>query len=202
MRSMSSRLLTVDHMIPANSRFVGRDHELQLILSQYQVTREGSARVVLLVGELGIGKTRLLDEVAARALHNGAIVLRGEASDSEGMPPYLPFLEALGRYIRATPLDQLREQVGIAPQVLASILPELTGRLGELPAAYTLPPEQKRLRLYEAIGSFLELISTSHPLVLTLDDLQWADSASLDLLCHIIRHQPKAKLLVVGSYRE
>src|SRR6266566_6831830 len=202
MRSKSPRLLTVDLMIPAKSQFVGREHELRLIWSQYKAAGDGNARVVLLVGELGIGKTRLLNEVAYRAMHDGATVLRGEASDSEGMPPYLPFLEALGRYIRATPLDQLREQVGAAPLILASILPELTGRLGELPAASSLPSDQNRLRLYEAIGSFLEVISTSHPLVLTLDDLQWADSASLDLLCHIIRYQPKTKLLVVGSYRE
>ena len=166
MRSMYPRLLEVNHLIPAHSQFVDRQHELGLIWSQYKAAKDGSAKVVLLVGELGIGKTRLLDEVAYRALHDGAIVLRGEASDFEGMPPYLPFLEALGQYIRATPLDQLREQVGVAPQVMASILPELTGRLGELPANYLLLPEQKRLRLYEAIGSFLEAISASHPLVL------------------------------------
>lgn len=201
MRSMPHRSV-VDGMIPARSPLVGRKDELQLIWSQYRIAMNGNARVVLLAGELGIGKTRLLDEIADRALPEGATVLQGEASDSEGMPAYLPFLIALGRYIRAIPLDQLREQVSVAPQILASILPEISGRLGELPATYSLPQEQKRFRLYEAIGSFLEAISTSRPLLLTLDDLQWADSASLNLLCHIIRYQPEAKLLVVGSYRE
>lgn len=201
MRSMPHRSV-VDGMIPARSPLVGRKDELQLIWSQYRIAMNGNARVVLLAGELGIGKTRLLDEIADRALPEGATVLQGEASDSEGMPAYLPFLIALGRYIRAIPLDRLREQVSVAPQILASILPEISGRLGELPATYSLPQEQKRFRLYEAIGSFLEAISTSRPLLLTLDDLQWADSASLNLLCHIIRYQPEAKLLVVGSYRE
>jgi len=143
-----------------------------------------------------------LDEFVTLAADDGATILRGSASDFEGMPPYLPFLEALGQYIRLTPLDRLREQVATGHQILASILPELATRLGELPAAYQIPPEQARLRLYEAIGSFLEAISTSNVLVLTLDDLHLADNASLDLLCYIMRHQSKARLLVLGTYHE
>lgn len=193
----------VDHELSSTSQFIGRYHELTLIWKQFEAARSMRARVVLLVGPLGIGKTRLLDEVAERAVQDGATVLRGGASESEGMPPYLPFLEALGQYIRVTPPDQLREQVAVAPQILASILPELAARLdGEFPVAYPLPPEQTRLRLYEAVGAFLESISAPHGLVLMLDDLHWADTASLDLLCHIARHHAKTRLLVLGTYRE
>jgi predicted ATPase len=118
------------------------------------------------------------------------------------MPPYLPFLEALGQHIREAPLDKLREQLELAPQILASILPELAARLGELPSAYPLPPEQMRLRLYEAVGSFLEKIGACQTLVLALDDLHWADSASLDLLFHVVRAQSAARLLILGTCRE
>jgi len=155
-----------------------------------------------MAGELGIGKTRLLDEVATRAMQDGAIVLRGSASESEGMPPYLPFLEALGRYIRTTPLDELHKQISGVPQALASILPELAVRLGQLPVSYPSPPEQARLRLYEAVGIFLEAISVPRVLVLALDDLHWADTASLDLLCYIVRQRSNAKLLVLCTCRE
>jgi len=155
-----------------------------------------------MVGELGIGKTRLLDEVATRTIQDGAIVLRGSASESEGMPPYLPFLEALGRYIRTTPLNELHKQISVQPQALASILPELAVRLGQLPVSYPSPPEQARLRLYEAVGTFLKAISAPQVLVLTIDDLQWADAASLNLLCHIVRQQSHAKLLVLSTCRE
>src|SRR6266702_7049567 len=181
---------------------VGRQRELTLVMNQYEAARHGQVQVVLLAGDPGIGKTRLLDEIARRTAQDGATILRGGASEAEGMPPYLPFVEALGRYIQATPLDLLRTQVAATPQVLATLLPELITRLGEPPASAPLPPEQARFRLYEAIGMFLADIGTPHALVLTLDDLQWADTASLDLLCHVARHQPNAHLLVVGAYRE
>lgn len=184
------------------SAIVGRQRELALVMDQYKVAKHGQAHVVLLAGDPGIGKTRLLNEIARRTAQDGAIVLQGGASEAEGMPPYLPFVEALGRYIQTDPLDLLRTQVASAPQVLATLLPELITRLGELPASAPLPPEQARFRLYEAIGMFLQAIGAPHALVLILDDLQWADTASLDLLCHVVRHQPDAHLLVVGAYRE
>src|SRR5258708_9148158 len=181
---------------------VGRQRELTLVMNQYEAARQGQAHVVLLAGDPGIGKTRLRDEIARRTAQAGAIILRGGASEAEGMPPYLPFVEALGRYIQATPLDLLRTQVAAAAQALTTLLPELLTRLGELPVSPPLPPEQVRFRLYEAIGMFLAAIGAPHALVLTLDDLQWADTASLDLLCPVVRRQPNAHLLVVGAYRE
>ena len=197
------KLLTADHIASSVvPHIVGRQRELTLLRNQYEAARSGYARVALLVGEPGIGKTRLLDEFAVRAIENGAIVLRGGASEAEGMPPYLPFIEALGQYIRITPLNKLPKQIAVIPQILTSILPELSARLDEVPVAYSLLPEQTRLRLYEAVGMFLEAISISQVLVLTLDDLHWADTSSLDLLCYIAQHHSKAKLFIVGTYRE
>src|SRR5216683_5752047 len=104
---------------------VGRQRELDSLWNQFEQSMTGRLRVALVAGEPGIGKTRLLREVARRAEQAGAPVLRGGASEAEGMPPYLPFLEALGKHIRVTPLDQLHEQVARAPEILASLLPEL-----------------------------------------------------------------------------
>jgi len=171
-------------------------------MSHYEAAKGGHAHVVLLAGEPGIGKTRLLDEIALRTAQQGAIVLRGGASEAEGMPPYLPFLEALSSYIQDAPLDRLREQVAAASPVLTSILPELTVRLGDLAVPHSLPPEQARFRLYEAVGTFLQSIGLSHVLILLFDDLHWADTASLDLVCHLARRQSRAHLLVVGAYRD
>ena len=77
---------------PRTSPFIGRHEELTRVMNCYAAAREGQAHVVLVAGEPGIGKTRLLDEIAARAAHDGAIVLCGGASEAEGMPPFLPFL--------------------------------------------------------------------------------------------------------------
>ena len=207
MRSEATRAQKATTVTPLSSSLrimplVGRLREVARVMDAYDLTKEGSARVVLVAGEPGIGRTRLLDEIELRAIGDGAVVLRGGSSQAEGMPPYLPFLEALGRYIQITPLDLLREQVAAAPQVLASLFPGLAMRLGTPGVPPASPPEQARLRFYEAIGTFLEAIGTPHALVLMLDDLQWADSASLDLLCHLVRCQSHAHLLLVGAYRE
>ena len=193
-------------------QITGREHELAALWAQFEVACEGQVRVTLLVGEPGIGKTRLLDELSARARHAGSIVLRGGTSEAEGMPPYLPFLEALGQHIQTAPVEQLREQAGPGVVALATLLPELTSRLGELAPTFPLPAEQARVRLYEAVGAFLAAIAGATPtqqqanckpgLILILDDLHWADAASLDLLCNIARRQPTARLLILGAYQE
>ena len=191
-------LLSVSPSTP----IVGRQRELKLMMKLYGAAKEMQAHVVLLTGEPGIGKTRLLDEVALQAAQDGAVILHGRASEAEGMPPFLPFLEAIGRYIRMVPQDELGTQVAAVPQILASLLPELADHLIDLRIPQPLPPEQTRFRLYEAIAIFLEAISTPDPLVLALDDLHWADTASLDLLCYLSHYQSNTRLFIVGAYRE
>lgn len=189
-----------------NSRpaLVGRQQEAALLWSRFETAIGGRCDVTCVTGEPGIGKTRLLEEMAARAARTGAVVLWGGVSAVEGMPPYLPFLEALGQYIQATAPDRLRDQVGPAASILVTILPELAVRLSEFPGGYSLPAEQARLRLFEAVGGFLMAIAASAPggLLLVLDDLQWADATSLDLLCHVARRCVGARVLILGAYRE
>ena len=187
---------------PGSQRvLVGRHRELHTLWSQFEKTTAGCLHVTMVAGEPGIGKTRLLHAVAERVEQVGGLVLRGGASEAEGMPPYLPFLEALGGYIRTAPLEQLRTQADSIAPILATILPELPLRLGELAPSYPLPPEQTRLRLYEAVGMFLAAIAVKNPLLLLLDDLHWADTATLDLLCHLAQHQAVSRLCILGAYR-
>jgi predicted ATPase/DNA-binding CsgD family transcriptional regulator len=185
----------------ARLALVGRRRESDALWTRFEAAATGRTGVVLIAGEPGIGKTRLLDAFAMRATSTGARVLCGGASEAAGMPPYLPFLEALGQHVRATSPDELRIQAGDIVGILASILPELAARLGDAARSYPLPPEQARLRLFEAVSAFLATLANERPLALIVDDLQWADSATLDLLTYIARHQRAAPLLLVGAYR-
>lgn len=180
---------------------IGRERELAQVWEQLGIALRSRARVVVVTGDPGIGKTRLLTEVAARAAHAGLAVLHGGASEAAGMPPYLPFLEALGHHIHTIPAGVLCEQAGSDATILTSLFPELTARLETLPAAYTLPADQARLRLYQAVSAFLAAIAADDGLVLIFDDLQWADSSSLDLIAHVIRQQPTARLLFLIACR-
>ena len=149
--------------VQKQSPLTGRQHELHQLWDLFEASTTGRTHVVFLSGEPGIGKSRLLQEIALRAKEVDARVLHGGASEAEGMPPYLPFLEALGSYIRVAPLEQLREQAGSVAPVLATILPELTVALGELPGNYPLPADQARLRLFEAVGMFLSDVIVHGP---------------------------------------
>lgn len=181
--------------------FIGRQREQDLLSREFLKTLSGQTHVGLIAGEPGIGKTRLLTQFAEGAEKDGTLILQGLSSETEGMPPYLPFLEALGSYIRAAPLALLRKQIEAQAPALAPLFPEITQRLGNLAAAYALPAEQARFRLYEAIALFFSNLCESQPVLLLLDDLQWADSASLDLLGYLVRHQPHLRLFVLGGMR-
>lgn len=180
---------------------VGRRAEIAILNEGLHAAAQEQLAVALLTGEPGIGKTRLMETLAQRARGDGFAVLRGGAFEAEGMPPYLPFLEALGEHLRRTPPQQLRAELGPYGGILSAILPEIAAQLGELPMPQGLPPEQARMRLYEAVAAFLAGIAATAPLLLILDDLQWADPASLDLLRYVARRQRQCRLCIVGAIR-
>jgi predicted ATPase len=109
---------------------VGRGRDLATVVERLTAAGRGELGVVLLSGEPGVGKTRLLTEVAEHALSQGWQVLVGQAFDSEGMPPYLPFLEALREHVQACPVDDLRTQLGDSAADVALVLPHRTGADG------------------------------------------------------------------------
>ena len=182
---------------------LGRSTEFERLCQYWINTLRGVGGVVCLTGEPGIGKTHLIEALATQAVTQGAIALWGGATDMAGMPPYLPFLQALGDYIRKAPLDMLHAHTLRTAPVLSTLFPELALRQGDAGHNYTVPPEQGKLRLYEAISALLQSIALTQPLLLILDDLHWAEPATLDLLCHIAQtmtHNPM-RMLVLGSYQ-
>src|SRR5687768_15496843 len=101
-------MMSQAHRRASPNPFVGRARELAILVDRLRTAKPGDEPVVLISGEPGIGKTRLLGEAAAHAKSEGWRVLLGHAYDSEGMPPYLPFIEALQDYVRVCPPDDLR----------------------------------------------------------------------------------------------
>jgi transcriptional regulator with XRE-family HTH domain len=165
--------------------FVGRKHELSLLTERLASAREGRGRLVLVAGEPGMGKTRLVFELAQRARSEGWQVLSGRAYDSDGMPPYFPLAEALRAYVRACRSKELRTRLGRNAADVALVVPEVRDRLPDMPAAPAGIDEYGRYRVFESVSEFVLAIARFAPgagLLLCLDDLHWGDQSTLLLL--------------------
>ncbi|MEA2187265.1 MAG: hypothetical protein QOK16_2276 [Solirubrobacteraceae bacterium] len=181
--------------------FVGRTADLETLADVYALAAGGSRRLVLLSGEPGIGKTRLAAEFALRAHEEGAIVLYGRC-DEEGLLAQQPFVEALRHYVSACPVQELAGRLQTLSGELRRIVPELAERIPDLAEPLAGDPEGARSRLFEAVSSLLCEAAQSTPVVLVLDDLHWADQATLLLLKYLARYPRQARLMVLGTYRE
>ena len=200
---------TVTTVIPPPSRLesgpmigvIGRDTEAALLTDAFKRVSAGDGRELVLVsGEAGIGKTTLASKVARMGIETGAVVLLGRCDEDLGAP-YGPFVEALSHYTTHAPEDALRSHVRSFGAELAKIVPALRQRLGELPPPQSADPETERYLLYNAVVGLLAQVSQELPLVLVLDDLQWADKPSLQLLRHVVANTIPLRLLIVGTYR-
>jgi class 3 adenylate cyclase len=180
---------------------IGRAVELVALERRWEEARGGRAGVAMLVGEPGIGKTRLATEFCRAAYADGALVLLGRCYE-ESLVPYQSFVEALRHYVSETPLDELRLQLGAHRATLARLVPELADAgAQDLAGSSSESPEREQFRLFEAVASLLRAVAEEHPLILVLDDLQWADAPTLLLLRHVVRATEGASFLILGTYR-
>src|SRR2546421_160285 len=180
---------------------VGRAAALSQLVGSFQQARQGRPQVVLLVGEAGIGKTRLATEFVAWVKAQGADVLSGQAFEMGGRLPYQPLVEALRERLEdENAPEDLLDDLWLAE--LSRLLPELRVRYPDLPA----PTEDEltaKLRLFEAVARLVDALGQRAPLVLLLDDLHWVDGASLDLLRYLGRHWKAhgSRVLLLGTIR-
>ncbi len=185
-------------MTPQRQPLVGRDRELEVLAERLDEVGSGRARFVFVTGEPGIGKTSLLLELLARADDRGWLALGGGAAEFERELPFGLVVDALDEYLAS--LD---------PRAFSHLAAEdLSELAGVFPALRSLDPGSRhpttaaeRFRVHHALRDLVERLAAQQPLVLMLDDLHWADAASLELISYLLRHPPRAPVLLAATFR-
>ena len=191
-------------ILPSSARtpFVARGTERPRLVRAVEQAREGRGGLVLVAGEAGVGKTRLIEEATAEAQRLGMRVLAGHCVDQQGAPPYLPTIEHIEEAARQVTPEVLRQALGENAPEIAKLMPELRVRFADIPEPVALPPDQERRYLLRAVSEFVERSARNTPLVLVFEDLHWADESTMLLIQHLAQRLPQVPVLVVGTYRD
>src|SRR4051794_14539206 len=187
----------VVEMTLVSEHLVGRAAQLGALDGAVEALKREGPAAALLVGEPGIGKTRLLAELAGQADARGHIVLTGSASELEADLPFWVFVDALDEFVAGLEPRRLSSLDGQVRAELELVLPSMPRQ--EAPAGPALQDE--RYRTHRAVRALLECIAAKAPLVLVLDDVHWADPASIDLLAALLRTPPSAAVLLALAAR-
>lgn len=185
----------------AGGVFVGRRAEMERLKRAFNESAGGVGRIVALVGEAGVGKSRTATELATYASLRGARVLTGKCPGGVSCPAYRPWTRILARYVDEVGERAAMADLGsIAPEV-ASMSEELGQRLPSAAAPTSLEPDRARFRLFDGLASFFAKAAERRPLVLLLEDLHWADRDTLELLEFLVDEVAEASLLIVATWR-
>jgi ATP/maltotriose-dependent transcriptional regulator MalT len=177
------------------SRIVGRDEELGHLEAALDMLDEGGPACVAIEGEPGIGKTRLLHELRTRAESRGHVVLSGAAAEFEREMPFSVWVDALDAYVVSQDLAESDAWDRDLAAELGQVLPSL--RDGGAGGAVA----DERYRSHRAVSRLLAVLADRQPLVLVLDDLQWSDGASVELITAIVRRRPSAPVMLALAFR-
>ena len=183
--------------------FVGRAQQLKRLLAKLELACNSHGAIVMLQGEPGIGKTRLIEEFSDVARQHRTIVLRGACYDGEFQPPYGPFSEIIADYARIASASELKAVLRDGASAMVRIAPSLRRHLGDIPEPQgALDREEERFRLLDVVAQTLIAVSQSSPLVLILDDLHWADRGTAAMLSHVAHVVSSNPILMIGAYRD
>ena len=182
--------------------FVGRQSEMAELGAALDAAMAGRGQMVMLSGEPGIGKTRMAQELASRAASKGTQVMWGGCYEHVGAPPYWPYVQPIRAYVQEISAEQLRSQMGPGDADIANVIPEVLAKLPDLEMPAALDPDQARFRLFDSFTTFFKSAAQTQPMMLVLEDLQWADKPSLLLLEFLVSQIADSRLLVLGTYRD
>ena len=180
---------------------VGRVGTIARLEGAWAAALAGDPRVVVLSGDPGIGKTTIAAEQALRIHAGGGMVLYGRW-DEERLAPYQAIREALGSFATACPRRLLRLDIDPHADDVARLLPDIAARIGGVRPPLADDPDAERMRLFDAVRHWLGAIARRRPVLLVLDDLQWAEHSSLRLIRHLVDNPPDGQLLLVLTLRD
>lgn len=181
--------------------FVGRSDELDRLRAVLGDAMDGAVGTVLVGGEAGVGKTRLLAEFRDAAVAAGARVLEGGCVDlGDGARPYDPFVAALRPWLRSLPTEEFERIVGPARSAVLQLIPDL-GPGDAPPTSPTSPTSTTQSTLYLQVLGLIERVAADAVTVLALEDLHWADRSTRDLLRFLVRNLTEGRVMVIGTYR-
>ena len=182
--------------------FVGREAELRQLHAAFDGAMSWDGAMVMVVGEPGIGKTSLCEQLATYATLRGGSSLVGHCYEEGSLSlPYLAFVEAMRSYVLGREPESLKEELGSGASEVARIVSEVRERVQVEPSP-SGDPEVVRYRLMHAVSSFLRNAAGVQPLVIVLEDLHDADRGTLDMLTHVARNLSGSRLVLVGTYRD
>jgi ABC-type oligopeptide transport system substrate-binding subunit/DNA-binding SARP family transcriptional activator len=187
--------------VVAPSKLVGREEELAFLNECWQGAEAGQGGLVLISGEAGVGKTRLVEEFANRLRWQGVRVLWGRCYEFERALHYQPVAEALRTVAPSLTADEV---AGFRPSTLAEVarlVPEVLQEGTELETTPEADSVQERARLFEGVAGFLIDLSSVGPLLIVLEDLHWAGEPTLQLVHYLARHLAEHQVLMVGTFR-
>jgi class 3 adenylate cyclase len=197
-KTEAGELLSTDGRTP----YVGRSEERATLRRLVERAVAGGGSVALIAGEAGLGKTRLVDEIAVETRARGMFVVRGQCYDMEGAAPYVPFVEAIEYGLTVTARDVFRAAMGEAGPEIARFVPKVRGAFPDLPPPLALPTDQARHYMFESVCDFFARAAAIQPMLLVLEDLHWADVSTTQMLESVARRVGRSALLVVGTYRD
>jgi pilus assembly protein CpaF len=185
--------------LPSGDGFVGREQERLDIRMLLDRAMTGSGGMLFITGNPGIGASRLAAEAAVEAASKGWLVLSGRCMEQDGAP-YAPFREVLATAVAGGTSKSLQEAAGTNGPLLSQLVPSLRQKVRGMPAHGEVSADKLREQLFRAIFDFLTDVQAKRPLLIVLDDLQWADGATVLLLRNLAERVGGSHMVVIGTY--
>lgn len=202
----------VSDILQISQKLYGREHQLATLLDSIQRVDGGRSELLLVGGSAGVGKSALIQEVAQAITQRGGELVSGKFDQLHRTLPFAAFTQAFRELVShllmqpsarlAAWRGQLLAALGVNAQLLIDLIPELELVIGPQPPVAILGPTESQLRFGAVIQNFVRVFTQSHLVVLFIDDLQWADPASLTLLHMLLTDVEGGRLLIIGAYRD